>query len=651
MRPTMAFKIFPATIHDNRKIPLLHNWQQLATTDPVQIKAWQDFFGDKIKLWGVPTGPANNIFVLDVDVKHENDNGFTTLQNENLTLPHTMTQTTMSGGRHYIYKYPNGGLQYGNRVKFKPGLDIRGEGGWIAYYGPDDTPMADAPEWVVKEAVRVVADPTQAKIAVAPEIAQGIFETALDNIREAPEGESNDVLNTESFKIGQLVASNSINKDYAEKELFKAAKDRGKPDYEAIATIRSGLDGGGKKPLTCPFGEDAPVASFPIPAPPKPRERWTPERFSRSDLLNMSNLKKPQLFKDWSTEDIHLTTADGGTGKTTLKLFEAICLALGESFIGFECKQRGKTLFITGEDTQKKLGAMIGAILRQMGLLDNAPENNAKVEIVLDSIIVKKDSDMCLISKDRQGFLQYNTDALKQLLEGVQDLQPKMIVFDPISSFWGSEAALNDMAKAVSKFMAELAEQSGACIEMINHMGKSSSTSKDMSQFAGRGGTGLPSHSRVSRVLRPVYEDEYKDLTGEDLVDGESAIMCNVNKFSDGSPLYNKPFLIVRSGYIFARKNLTPEKAREKEKELSDCERVFTFIKEARSNDQYPTKAVATSYFMSNAEPLSQAAVKRALDWLMFSGIRGERLKMIDNPDMSIPDKAYVIQDMTGKEV
>ena len=113
------------------------------------------------------------------------------------------------------------------------------------------------------------------------------------------------------------------------------------------------------------------------------------------------NLRKPQLFRNWSTQDFAITTADGGTGKTTLKLYEAVCLALGDRFLGFDCVNPGRTLFITGEDTDKKLAAMLGAILEQLGLFEDAPGNAEKVQTILNSIVIKKDSDLCLVAKDR----------------------------------------------------------------------------------------------------------------------------------------------------------------------------------------------------------------------------------------------------------
>ena len=217
--------------------------------------------------------------------------------------------------------------------------------------------------------------------------------------------------------------------------------------------------------------------------------------------------------------------------------------------------------------------------------------------------------------------------------------------------FWGPESGLNDMTKAVSKFMSMMVEKSNACVEAINHMGKSSSTSKDMSQFAGRGGTGLPSHARVSRVLRPIFGDEYRELTGFDLPDKQSAIMCNVNKFSDGSPLYNKPFIIVREGYLFSKVTLIERKQKEEQNKMSDAERIFTYIKTEREANRYPSKTVVTGHFANSSDKVSKERVNTALGMLTYTGHMGEKLKIIDNPELEVGGKSYVITDLEGKEI
>lgn len=493
--------------------------------------------------------------------------------------------------------------------------------------------------------------PNASAVKISSDIANGILRGCLDAIRSAPAGESNHVLNTEAFKVGQLVKAEAFSYDFAAAELYKAAMVRGKPDYESRATIKSGLDGGLKNPIMCPFPSTPPLPAFELPPVNEARERWTPSFLTRQDLLNRSNLRKPQLFKDWSTRDITITTADGGTGKTTIFLNEAIALALGDRFLGFDNKAQGKTLFITGEDTDKKLAATLGEILRQMGLFEEGIENEAKIQTIIDSIVIKKDSDLCLISKDKQGFLIPNPEAMRKLKEAIEDIKPINIVIDPIASFWGSESALNDMNKAVTKFMAWLVEISGGCVHAINHMGKSSSANKDMSQFAGRGGSGLPSNSRVSRVLRPLSPEEYKDATGSDLVADQSAMMCNVNKFTDGSPLLNKPFIIIREGYLFRRVTLTPQKEKELEQHQSDNERVMKFIKEERESNRYPTAKVVIGKLMTVVDPIPMARTQRALSLLEYDGFGGERIAQIDNPNSLIKDRAYTVTDIDGKEI
>jgi len=638
------FKLFPGTFtSDGRKVPIKEaaGWKDISTTDQATLDNWSNLYGHKIKFWGIPTGKDNGILVLDVDVK---DNGPETIKKYHVPL--TMSQRTKSGGTHYIFKYPIDSNNYGNRTKFDVGLDIRGEGGYIAHYGLDHTPIAEAPDWLLKEALNIKKEVDLSQVAsVAPEIAKQILEEAYDNVLNASPGESNNVLNVESYKLGQLVTSNNINKDEAFNYLFEAAKLRGKPDYEAKATINSGLQGGGAKPLTSPFPNTPPTLHIPEIDTPV-NTRWTPNFFTKYDLTNISKLRKPQVFKDWSTEDIHITTADGGTGKTTLLLFESICLALGEDFLCFKCRDEGRTLFITGEDTREKIGAMIGVILKQMKILDDP----IKVGKVLNAIVVKKESDLCIITKSKfSGFITPNIEAFKTVMEAVEDLRPKKIVFDPISSFWGSESALNDMSKAVAKFMGMLVEKSNACVEVINHMGKASSKDKDMTQFAGRGGTGLPSHARVSRVLRPVFDEEYKKLTGMEL-DDKGAMLCNVNKFSDGSPLYNKPFLIVRDGYIFSRVTLVEQKVKEEQNKMDDNERIFTFIVDERAKKRYPTKSIITANFMLGGSKMSKDRVKTALDVLVYAGHMGEKLKLIENPDPEVKDRVYVITDKDGRE-
>lgn len=93
---------------------------------------------DTIRYWwsrwpsaniGIVTGLLSGIVVLDIDPKSCGLWSLVDLQNR-VTLPTTLTSFTGSGGQHRIYHNP--GIPIPNSVgKLGPGLDIRGENGYI----------------------------------------------------------------------------------------------------------------------------------------------------------------------------------------------------------------------------------------------------------------------------------------------------------------------------------------------------------------------------------------------------------------------------------------------------------------------------------------------------------------------------------------
>jgi hypothetical protein len=124
-----------------------------------------------------------------------------------------------------------------------------------------------------------------------------------------------------------------------------------------------------------------------------------------------------------------------------------------------------------------------------------------------------------------------------------------------------------------------------------------------------------------------------------------------VNKFTDGSPLYNREFLIVRDGYLFSRKDVSKAKAEAAEKALTLEERVFLFIREQRANDRYPTQKLCLAHFRASREKISENRVKHALTMLEYAGHMGEKIKLVENPDVAVKDRVYVITDLDGREI
>ena len=98
-----------------------------ATTDEGEIqKAWEASPTANI---GVPTGAVSGMVVLDIDPRHGGDDSLEALEAEHGKMPHTVEQLTGGGGRHLCFKHPGGKIR--NKVGLRPGIDIRGDGGYI----------------------------------------------------------------------------------------------------------------------------------------------------------------------------------------------------------------------------------------------------------------------------------------------------------------------------------------------------------------------------------------------------------------------------------------------------------------------------------------------------------------------------------------
>ena len=65
----------------------------------------------------------------------------------------------------------------------------------------------------------------------------------------------------------------------------------------------------------------------------------------------------------------------------------------------------------------------------------------------------------------------------------------------------------------------------------------------------------LANHSRVIRTLLKLNNEEYREIMHEDIPEGQTAIQCVVSKFSDGSPILDKPFVIIRDGFFGTTNN------------------------------------------------------------------------------------------------
>ena len=153
----LGLRVFPC----NGKVPATPHGCKDATTDLDQIARWWGP-GSTYNI-GVATG--NGLVVLDADVGEGKwgDEELAALEDQHGPLPDTWMCLTGGGGVHHYFRCDDPALTVAAR--FAPGLDYRGEGGyvivppsrhpetgrayeWEAAHRPDDTGLAPLPEWL-----------------------------------------------------------------------------------------------------------------------------------------------------------------------------------------------------------------------------------------------------------------------------------------------------------------------------------------------------------------------------------------------------------------------------------------------------------------------------------------------------------------------
>ncbi|MBM7096657.1 bifunctional DNA primase/polymerase [Bacillus sp. H-16] len=135
---------------------------------------------------GIATGSKSGFFVLDIDPKHGGDKSLKVLTDQYGKIPQTVKAQTGGCGYHYLFQHQNGIF---NRTSIMPGIDIRGEGGYIVA-PPSRHSSGKKYKW------EVMGKPRQIPIAKAPSwLLELIVQTKGKRIQKKPSSYWSDLLN------------------------------------------------------------------------------------------------------------------------------------------------------------------------------------------------------------------------------------------------------------------------------------------------------------------------------------------------------------------------------------------------------------------------------------------------------------------------
>jgi hypothetical protein len=146
--------VFPCNAE---KKPLVAGGFKSATTDADQIKRWWSEWSGA--LIGMPTGKASGRIVIDSD-SPEAEAAFHAMAKEDNAAPSITFRVATGRGFHYHFQEPEGVEIRNSAGELAPGVDIRGEGGYVImppslhpngkrYTVVDDSPPAQIPIWLL----------------------------------------------------------------------------------------------------------------------------------------------------------------------------------------------------------------------------------------------------------------------------------------------------------------------------------------------------------------------------------------------------------------------------------------------------------------------------------------------------------------------
>mgnify|MGYP006278692985 CR=1 FL=1 len=124
-----VFPLHPSCGEEDPKAPLgylVPNGFKNATTDLDTLRKWWGQYPQANV--GVATGMVSGVVVLDVDPRDGGDASLANLEAEHGPLPTTLVTRTGSGGSHYWFACPDGGLH--SRKPYQ-GIDFKADGGYV----------------------------------------------------------------------------------------------------------------------------------------------------------------------------------------------------------------------------------------------------------------------------------------------------------------------------------------------------------------------------------------------------------------------------------------------------------------------------------------------------------------------------------------
>jgi hypothetical protein len=419
-------KLLPyfSTIPCEGKRPLV-NWQEFTKRHPTEdeYSDWERLYPQGSNFGrGIICGSISRLFVLDVD-----EGGDLSLQGHN--VPKTAVVKTPHG-RHYYFRWvPELDLKVTTKVGVLPHVDVRGEGGFVRFYGwetgPHIRPLLAPPQWLIdllpnRNAPKVIEDSFK-KLD---------YEKSLQTLKDSPR-----------HNTLYQIAGGLRSRGYTPNEIYELLSPKGRevglPDKD-VRYIADRME-------RYPMGQRPPIDEVIVPESfteflqnRVPAEYFVPGIFAKRSIALVVGL--PESCKTWTLIDLAIELSRKVEGK----------------WLGQYPTKPARVLYIDQErdkgETQRRFIALIKAKGITPAELDS-------------SLTVRCDSDY--------KFKINVPESLQVFKEYLVQVRPDIVLIDSFKAFQSWDTSNNQQMQEVFEVLKSLKEEFGCSFVFIYHENKS----------------------------------------------------------------------------------------------------------------------------------------------------------------------------------
>ncbi|WP_371170686.1 bifunctional DNA primase/polymerase [Aliiroseovarius sp. 2305UL8-7] len=612
---SLGWPVFPCI--PNEKRPLTTNGFKAATTDPATINSWWE------KSPNANIGlalDAAGLVAFDPDLYKPDCEWETFIRDRQ--LPETLTQSTASGGKHFIFSADEGVKYPGQLCKH---VDIKHAGYIILapsifndrpYAWENNRAPATAPQWFEQQSPPATPQSTEkpptSEIAellqhVSPDLPYDEWSKILMAVHDGTGGSDDGFTLVDQwssagtkYKGASDIQShwNSFqNGGVTIRTLADAARASG-ADLAAISN-RHKYD-----PAKIFANHPLPSTPVPLPAPPS-----VALNIFSADAFEGQEIKPRQwlVHNLIPLNDITIFSGDGGTGKSLVTLQ----LAASVARTGFWLNQitfGNSALYITAEDTTDEVHRRLEDI-RRASSASFADYRNLH-------LLSLAGEDAILAAAVHSGGPLVATPAFKALEDAILRLRPSLLVLDNSSDLYGGDDNDKHQPRQFIQMLRGLCFRHSVTIVLLRHPSKSG-------MFTGDGTSGNTSWRNSVRGY--LYLERVTDENGNEFDADERLI---TTKKSNYGPSSDKITVRYNDG-VFVPKNPLAERINGDEDDALFMKILTQFQNEGRFVSSYENpKNYAPTLFARH--PLNQGVPKQRFEQAMQRCLMAEKLHHVE---------------------